>query len=349
MSFNPNIHISENPFVTESGFAFENPRFAYQTWGKPNSAKDNAVVIFHALTGNSNAEEWFSGFFAPNSPINNNEHYIICVNHLGSCYGSTGPQSINPKNGKPYKSEFPIITIRDMARFQQHFLDELGIKGIELVIGGSMGGMVALEFTLLDTRVKHACYIAMGKNHSPWAIGISEAQRLAIYGDANWNNGNYEVTNGPINGLKSARAMAMITYRSPQNYEHKFKREKQAGKNIFQVESYLNYQGDKLVNRFDALSYVRLTQAMDTHDVNRARGTEQDVLSKISIPTLVIGISSDILYPIEEQVELAEKIPNAKLVEINSDFGHDAFLIEFDIINKSLTKFLKEKNLNKAV
>lgn len=342
-------HLSNNPFVTESGFAFEKPTFAYQTWGKLNANKDNVIVIFHALTGNSDAEDWFSGFFEQNSPFNEQKHFIICINHLGSCYGSTGPQSINPKTEKAYKTDFPIITIRDMARFQQHLLDELGINGIELIIGGSMGGMVALEFTLLDQRVKRACYIAMGKNHSPWAIGISEAQRLAIYGDSKWKDGKYELGDGPVNGLKSARSMAMITYRSPQNYEQKFKREIHPDKGIFQVESYLNYQGEKLVNRFDALSYVRLTQAMDTHDVYRARGSEQNILSQINIPVLVIGISTDILYPFGEQKELANNIPNAKLVELDSEYGHDAFLIEFDLLNKELTKFLPEKSLNKAV
>ena len=349
MNTEPTVYISPNSFTTESGFTFSKPEFAYHSWGTLNAAKDNVVVIFHALTGNSNAEEWFSGPFQSNSVIDLEKQFVICINQLGSFYGSTGPWSINPDTGKAYQADFPLITIRDMARFQQQLLNELGITGIELAIGGSMGGMVALEFSLTDNRVRTACFIAMGKAHSPWAIGISHAQRLAIYGDGNWNDGWYTKENPPVNGLKAARSLAMITYRTPDNYQQKFDREFNTKKDIFEVESYLEYQGDKLVDRFDALSYVRLSQAMDTHDVSRDRNSFQEALSKLTIPVLVIGIDSDLLYPTKEQKELTQLIPNANYSEIFSEYGHDAFLIEFEQINRSISSFLAKSDSSKTV
>src|SRR5690554_6634582 len=175
MDTKPTVHISSQSSTTESNFTFERPEFAYHSWGTLNAAKDNVVVIFHALTGNSDAKDWFAGFFEPRSAIDLKNLYVICINQLGSCYGSTGPWSINPETGKAYQADFSLITIRDMSRFQQHFLDELGVTGIELIIGGSMGGMVALEYALIDKRVEKACFHAMGKAHSSWAIGISHA------------------------------------------------------------------------------------------------------------------------------------------------------------------------------
>lgn len=348
MSTKPNIHISGEAFTTESGFTIEKPVFAYHSWGNLNKEKNNVVVIFHALTGHSNAEEWFSGFFRPESGIDPARQFVICINQLGSCYGSSGPLTENPRTGRPYKNEFPEVTIRDQARFQQLLLDDLGINGIELVIGGSMGGMTALEFSILDRRVEKACFMAMGKAHSPWAIGISHAQRLAIYSDPNWNNGSYSADNPPANGLKAARAMAMITYRCPENYQDKFQREHNAPKNLYEVESYLEYQGDKLVQRFDALSYVLLSKAMDSHDISRGRGTFRNVLSKLTIPVLVIGIDTDNLYPTSEQKELAGLVPGAEYAEIKSNLGHDAFLLEFEQINAILSAFLSKYDLIKS-
>ena len=331
-------HSFTNSFTTESGFTFDKPEVAYHTWGTLNANKNNVILVIHALTGNSNIEDWFSGFFTENSPVNLDEHFVICMNLPGSCYGSLNPWSINPKSEKPYRGDFPVFTIRDVVRFQQLLLDELGVKNIELVLGGSYGGMVALEFTIMDERIKRACIVAMGKSHSPWAIGISHAQRLALYADPKWNNGFYDKKYPPADGLAAARAMAMITYRSPENYEQKFGRNFNSEKKLFEVESYLEYQGEKLVDRFDALTYDRLTKSMDTHDVSRDRGSFEDVLGNIKIPVLVMGINSDKLYPTYEQKELADLIPNAIYKEIKSVYGHDAFLIEFEQINEALKK-----------
>lgn len=334
-------HVFNTTFTTESGFDLEAPEVAYHTWGTLNDKKDNVVLVIHAFTGNSNLEDWFYGIFADSSPIDLEKQFLICMNIPGSCYGSVGPWSINPRMGKSYRGDFPIFTIRDVVHFQQLLLNELEISEIQLVLGGSMGGMIALEFALMDERIKKACIVAMGKSHSPWAIGVSEAQRLALYADPIWNNGFYEQDNPPRDGLAAARAMAMLTYRTSLNYKEKFEREVNSEKNIFEVESYLQYQGQKLVDRFDAITYDRLTRLMDSHDVSRDRGSFEEVLRKLTIPILVMGIDSDLLYPTYEQKELTELIPNAIYKEINSMYGHDAFLIEFEQINEALNEFLE--------
>jgi homoserine O-acetyltransferase/O-succinyltransferase len=330
------------PFVTESGFEFPGLDIAYKTWGTPNEDMSNVVVVFHALTGHAAADEWLTGFFGKGRLLDPDEHYIICSNVLGSCYGTTGPLSIDPRTGERYGGSFPVITIRDMVRVQQRLLDHLKVRRIRFAIGASMGGMQALEFGVMDKRVEQLLLIAMGKAHSAWAIGIGEAQRRAIFTDPKWRDGHYPPEDPPASGLAAARMMGMITYRSAGSFERRFGRERQHDKPLYQVESYLNYQGDKLVGRFDAVTYVRLTQAMDSHDVSRGRGSFEEVLSRVKIPVLVIGISSDVLYPVEEQKELVSLLANARYAELVSDNGHDAFLIEFDTIQSIVKKNFPE-------
>lgn len=339
MSNEPNITTINQTRTTESGFEFPSIDIAWNSWGTLNETKDNVILVCHALTGNSNAKDWFYGLFESSGFIDLDEHFVLCINNLGSCYGSTGPTSVSPLTGKPYQADFPEITIRDIVKHQQLLLDHLEINGIELIIGGSMGGMVALEFGLMDPRIRSLALFAMGKSHSPWAIGISHAQRKAIYADENWKDGFYDPKTPPQKGLSVARALAMITYRSPQNYEHKFRRDFNTNKDQFEVESYLDYQGEKLSFRFDANAYLTLTKAMDSHDVSRKRGSFRDILGSLKTPCLILGIDSDLLYPIAEQQELAELIPNSEFKEIHSDYGHDAFLIEFEQINKHLISF----------
>ncbi|MEX2368398.1 MAG: homoserine O-acetyltransferase [Balneolaceae bacterium] len=331
------------PFTTESGHRFDQPEVAFKVWGELNEARDNAVLICHALTGHAAADEWFPGLIGDGAICNPEKHYIICVNVPGSCYGSIGPNTLNPETGAPWQSDFPEITIRDMVRFQQQLLDELNICGIEFVIGGSMGGMQALELAIMDPRVRSAIPIAMGKAHTPWAIGISHVQRQAIRNDPNWNEGYYEADHPPARGLATARMMAMLTYRSPADYENKFGREPQPDADMFQVESYLNYQGKKLVDRFDANSYIILSNAMDKHDVAYGRESCEEVLGKVKIPVLVIGVDTDILYPTNEQKELAELLKHGTYKEIQSSHGHDAFLIEFEQLNQIITSFISNK------
>lgn len=330
------------PFVTESGHRFEQADVVFKTWGKLNRSRTNVIVICHALTGNIHADEWFPGFFNEQGLVQTDEHFVICINVPGSCYGSIGPLSVNPDTGKPYQASFPPITIRDMVRFQQQVLNDLNVRSIETVIGGSMGGMQALEFAAMDSRVRSAIPMAMGKCHTPWAIGISHVQRQSIFNDPNWNGGYYQPDAPPERGLSNARMMAMLSYRAPGDYESKFGRKLQPDTSLFQVESYLNYQGKKLVDRFDANSYITLTRAMDTHDISRDRGTFEEILAQISIPVLVVGIDTDLLYPIAEQRELARLLPAGEFGEIESIHGHDAFLIEFDQLNQLTSEFFNQ-------
>lgn len=332
-----------SPFTTESGFTFSELNVRFKTWGKLNDDASNAVLICHALTGNADADEWFPGLFGKDGILDVGNQFIICSNVLGGCYGTTGPRSVNPQTGKPYKADFPDVTIRDMVRVQQLLLDHLHVKSIELAIGGSMGGMQVLEWLVMDNRIKKAMLIAMGFEHAAWTIGVSEAQRRAITGDKNWKDGYYDDENPPADGLAAARMMGMIMYRSHAAFERRFAREPQPGKTgMLKVASYLNYQGEKLVSRFDANTYLRLTKAMDSHDVYRNRKMYGDILGDINVPVLVIGISSDILYPTSEQKELSLRLGNATYEEIDSDEGHDAFLIEFPKMVACFRKFEKK-------
>lgn len=326
-------------WTTESGHTFPTVDIAWKSWGTLNEKRDNVILICHALTGHAAADEWFSGLFDEDGILDPEKQFILCINVPGSCYGSTGPTSINPKTGKAWQADFPEITIRDIVTFQQLLLDEWNIQGIELALGGSMGGMTALEFAIMDERVKSAALFVMGKAHAPWAIGISQAQRMAIYADENWKEGYYDLEHPPVKGLAAARAMALITYRAPENYKKKFGREIHPEKKIYQVESYLNYQGQKLTQRFDANTYIILSKAMDSHDVSRGRTCFEEVLGNLLKQILIVGFDSDLLYPIEEQRELAALLANAQLAELKSPYGHDAFLIEFEQLNQQLNTF----------
>ena len=333
----------EQPLLTELGDTIPSPTVSYRTWGELNRQRNNGVLVLHALTGNTEADEWFGGLFGTGKTIDPERHFVICPNVLGSCYGTTGPTSLHPETGEPYRMDFPEITIRDMVRLHQRLLDKLGVAGLEVAIGGSMGGMQALELTIMDPRPRSAVLLGMGKSHSPWAIGISHTQRKAIYNDPKWKSGRYDSENPPADGLALARMIAMNSYRSPADFHTKFARRLQGDTAQFQVESYLNYQGKKIVDRFDACSYVRLTQAMDSHDVARNRGSYEEILGGVRKPVLVVGIDSDMLYPTAEQEELAALLPEGSYAEIRSRYGHDAFLIEFDQINELARPFLREE------
>ena len=330
-------------FTTESGYTLPEVQVRYKTWGTLNADGSNAVLVCHALTGNADADEWFPGLFGEDGILDPSRQFIVCSNVLGGCYGTTGPSSVNAKTGKAYQADFPTVTIRDMVRVQQALFDHLGVESIELAVGGSMGGMQVLEWLIMDHRVQKAMVIAMGKAHSAWTIGVSEAQRMAIRADKHWNGGFYDPSKPPAEGLAAARAMGMIMYRSQPAFERKFARQIQTGHNeLFQVSSYLRYQGEKLVKRFDANTYMRLTGAMDTHDVYRDREIYGDILADVQVPVLVVGITSDVLYPIVEQQELATLLPNGVYKEIDSDEGHDAFLIEFPKMVRIFKEFDKK-------
>lgn len=313
----------------ECGEHLSKVQVAYRTWGRLNDRQDNVVLICHALTGSADADRWWGQMFGQGRAFDPQRDFIVCINLLGSCYGTTGPRSINPLTGRIYGADFPEITLRDMVEVQWALLHQLKVRGIQLAIGGSLGGMLVLEWALMFPQmVRTVVSIAASGRHSAWCIGLSEAQRQAIYADPRWANGDYDAETPPHSGLAAARMMAMCTYRSRGSFENRFSRQRQNDGNHFSIESYLHHQGQKLGDRFEAASYVVLTKAMDSHDVARGRGEYFNVLNGIQQPTLVVSYKSDVLYPTDEQEELSAALPHAELVLSSSPHGHDAFLID---------------------
>ncbi|MEH2074859.1 MAG: homoserine O-acetyltransferase [Nostoc sp.] len=339
------------PFNLECGEVLIGVQVAYRTWGQLNAQGDNGVVICHALTGTGDADDWWEPLFGSGKAFNPERDFIVCSNILGSCYGTTGPTTINPTTGKPYGVSFPKITIRDMVHLQVALLEYLGVQSLRFIIGGSLGGMQALEWALLyPEKVKGIAPIAVSGRHSAWCIGLSEAQRQAIYADPNWQGGNYTLDAPPNQGLAVARMMAMSTYRSWDSFTIRFGRQYDVSEE-FAIASYLQHQGQKLTERFDANTYITLTHAMDRHDVARDRlspnlSDYESVLRSIQQPTLVVAIDSDILYPPVEQQELANLIPNAQLAWLKSTQGHDAFLIDMAALNEILISFRQGLDLS---
>jgi homoserine O-acetyltransferase len=330
------------PFSLESGEVLIGVQVAYRIWGKLNANRDNGVLICHALTGSADADDWWGDLFGAGKSFDPDQDFILCSNILGSCYGTTGATSINPNTGKVYGGSFPRITIRDMVNLQAALLEYLDIQSLQLVIGGSLGGMQVLEWALLyPEKVRAIAPIAAPGRHSAWSIGLSEAQRQAIYTDPNWQGGNYTSDAPPNQGLAVARMMAMITYRYWDSFTNRFGRQ-QDESNKFAIASYLQYQGQKLIERFDANTYITLTHAMDSHDVSWNRKDYQSVLQSIKQPTLVVAIDSDVLYPPVEQQELVDLIPHAQLGLLKSTHGHDAFLIDMEALNKMVVSFREE-------
>ena len=314
------------PLSLESGQMLENVEIGYRTWGQPSN---RAILVCHALTGSADAEDWWPGLFGPGLALDPDYDYIICSNVLGGCNGSSGPATASESLGRPWGPDFPEIQIRDMVRAQARLLESLGVDRLSLVIGGSMGGMQVLEWAaLFPERVDAIAPIATSASHSAWCIGTSEAQRTAIRSDPRWCGGYYGRGTGPQDGLRVARMVAMQSYRTRESFELRFGRDIHEADDRFEVQRYLHYQGEKLTQRFDANSYLALTEAMDRHDIGRERGGIAQALASIDTPALVVGIDSDGLYPLEEQRELAERLPDAQFEIVPSPHGHDGFLIE---------------------
>lgn len=348
----------------ESGKTLHQARLAYESWGTLNSDSSNAVLILHALTGDSHAvgtaskehptEGWWSDLIGPGKYIDTNKYFVVAPNILGGCQGSTGPSSLD-KSGKEYGSRFPYLTIRDQVLAQVALSDLLSIKTWHAIIGGSMGGMHVLEWAIeYPERVNRIAVIAAPAVTGADQIALNSVQIEAIKADPNYQKGNYydaKAGLGPHAGLALARRMALLNYRSPSELNERFDRTWQSDINPlgdggrFAVVSYLDFHGNKFTRRFDANSYVCLVEAMNSHDVGRNRKSVKAALGKIKAKALVIGIDSDRLFPIENQKLIAEHIGSelvgGKLHTITSEYGHDGFLIEHEIVGPLLAKLLK--------
>ncbi len=328
-------------FLLDSGERLRDVEIAYRTWGRLAPEGDNVVVVCHALTGSADVDRWWGGLLGSGRALDPETDFVIAANLLGSCYGTTGPLSSRPPGGAaslPWGGDFPAITVRDQVRLQQRLLDSLGVARIRLVLGGSLGGMVALEWALLDPgRVEALAVLSAPARHGPWGIALSELGRRALALDPKFRGGHYPADDPPAAGLALARAIAMTSYRSRPGFEQRFGRDRREGR--YEVARYLEHQGRKLVDRFDANSYLTLLAAMDSHDLARGRGSLESVLRNLELPVLVVSSSTDVLYPAEEQIELATLLPRADYVELASAHGHDAFLIEQGAVNRILQDF----------
>ncbi|MEX0884619.1 MAG: homoserine O-acetyltransferase [Cyclobacteriaceae bacterium] len=325
----------------ESGEIFPRFQLSFTTQGQLNARQDNVIWILHALTGDANPQVWWSGLVGEDKFFDPSRHFIVCANLLGSCYGSTQPLTENPDSGKPYYYDFPSITTRDIAHSLDKLRIHLGIESINTVIGGSLGGQVALEWAyLLKDRLKNAIIIAANAKASPWIIGFNETQRMAIESDNTWGRSHPEAGK---KGLETARAIGMLSYRHPKTFLQS-QSETEEKRDDFKISSYLRYQGIKLANRFNALSYWVLSKAMDSHDLGRERGGTEKALLGIQCRVLSIGVDTDVLFTKEESQYLGQHVNKGTYKEITSIYGHDAFLIEYEQLNYILKSFYLEGN-----
>ncbi len=330
----------KNDFVLENGNVLPELTIAFKTYGKLNATKTNVIWICHALTANADPADWWKGLVGENCTIDSNKYFIVSANILGSCYGTTGPLSINPTTNQPYYSNFPSITIRDMVAANILLRKHLGIDTIYLLMGGSMGGYQALEWCIMEKEViRNVFLIATSPSESAWGVSVHTAQRLAIEADATWLE---HTSDAGTKGLKAARAIGILTYRNYAIFQDKQTDPDPEKIDNFKASSYIIYQGEKLVKRFNAYSYWLLTKAMDSHHLGRKRGGDLiKTLNSIPQKVLIIGIKSDILCPLDEQRFMKQHIPNAQLVEIDSAYGHDGFIIETHQISEHLSKWMK--------
>jgi homoserine O-acetyltransferase/O-succinyltransferase len=330
------IFSSGSEFRLESGRKLSNLSLAYQTWGKLNEEGSNVIWVCHALTGNHRVQEWWGDLFGEGKCFDPEDYFIVAVNVPGSAYGSTGPLSEELSAEEKFDA-FPVLTIRDMVNALELVRKELNIERIHVLIGASLGGQQLLEWSLLiPEKIEHIIPIATNLKHSPFGIAFNEAQRMAIQADPTFYQ---KQQNGGEAGLKAARAVGMLSYRTYQGYKITQSEQDHAAFDDFRASSYQKYQGEKLAKRFNAFSYWYLSKAMDSHNVFRER--DEKILERCRMPALVIGIDSDLLFPISEQEEIAGKLQNARLIRLQSDFGHDGFLVETETLTTHIKQFLK--------
>lgn len=335
------IYKNEEPFQLESGEWLPSFDLAYTTYGTLNEAKDNVVWVCHAFTGNANPSEWWNGLIGNDRLFNPDEHFVICANVLGSHYGSTNPLSVNPESGEPYFHDFPFLTNRDVVKAFDKLREHLGIQKIATLMAGSLGGQHALEWAISHSDLfTELILFSTNAIHSPWGIAFNESQRMAIESDETWKQ---RQPKAGIEGLRIARSIALLSYRNYETYNRTQSRD-EGQTNFFRANTYQNYQGEKIKRRFNAFSYWVLSKMFDSHDVGRGRESIAAALALISAKTLVIGISSDVLFPIDEQKTIAKYVPNAVFQEIDSTYGHDGFLIEFEAMTKAIVNWRKGRS-----
>ncbi|MDG0972864.1 MAG: homoserine O-acetyltransferase [Crocinitomicaceae bacterium] len=330
------VYIHSEIVQLECGAQLPHLEIAYSTFGTLNEDASNVIWVCHALSGNSDVSEWWSGIVGKGKYLDPDRYFIICANVIGSCYGSTGPTSAAlPESLKGH--HFPLITVKDMVKAHQLLANHLNIQHIHALIGPSLGGQQALQWAALEpNRFSELVLIATNAEHSPYGIAFNESQRLALWADETFRS---NLPEGGKYGLKAARSIALLSYRHYLGYLATQKDEFGEKIEYFKASSYQVYQGEKFVDRFNPYSYWSLSKAMDSHHLGRGEASLHAAIAKISIRTLVVGVSSDILFPIEEQQFLAQQLPYAVYAEITSDFGHDGFLVEFDQLNKILSDF----------
>ena len=325
--------------LLENGEVLPDVTIAYQSWGTLNENRDNAILINHAMTGWSDVPSWWPLMVGPGLPFDTDKYFVICPNVIGGCQGSTGPSSIAP-DGKRYGSRFPIVTIRDMVNAEVAFSDALGITKYLLAVGPSLGGMRSLEWAVqLPDRVGSICTIGSSAVATGDQIGTASIQIRAIKNDPHFNKGDYyEQERGPVDGMGIARRIAHLTYRTESEMDIRFGRQLQGDETgRYAVESYLDHQATKLAKRFDANTYIALTEAMNSHDIGRGRGGVAEALQSITVPVVVVSIDTDRLFPPRLQVEISELVPTAApLISISSDFGHDGFLVESEAVGDAI-------------
>lgn len=354
-------HFSFDTLTLESGAKFGPVTLVYETYGELNKERSNAVLVLHALSGDAHAAGvhegqnnpgWWDSMIGPAKAFDTNKYFVICSNILGGCKGSTGPSSINPKTGKPYALDFPLISIGDMVGAQKYLIDYLGIEKLLSVVGGSMGGMQALSWLVkYPSGIRSVIPIATTIRHSPQQIAFNEVGRQAIMADGHWKSGNYYEGQAPVKGLAVARMIGHITYMSDKSMAEKFGRQRKDSAEPFkftadfEVEGYLRYRGDNFVKRFDANSYLYITKAIDNFDASNGKAL-QEVLQGAKAKALVIAFKSDWLYPAYQSKEIARACKlsgiEATYCEIDSTYGHDAFILEVDEETHLISHFLKK-------